>query len=192
MDPLEQYCEGAPDADECRVYDMQGQLQHLMPAQQRQLQEHQLLTYLLVLVLPLGCPPLLLHPPGSSRQLVLVLPLGCPPLQLSSRGSGRSWTQARPASGGRAGEIGPNISSKDAHIRGLPGQRHPRPRGPEKPQIHALSQVSSKPTSLATYRRFADTVMATYGAVWAEISTPRWANASFRLYRGKQRVVAGS
>ncbi|KAJ9512648.1 hypothetical protein QJQ45_018844 [Haematococcus lacustris] len=92
--------------------DMQGQLQHLMPAQQRQLQEHQLLTYLLVLVLPLGCPPLLLHPPGSSRQLVLVLPLGCPPLQLSSRGSGRSWTQARPASGGRAGEIGPNISSK--------------------------------------------------------------------------------
>ncbi|GFH22702.1 hypothetical protein HaLaN_20209 [Haematococcus lacustris] len=51
-------------------------------------------------------------PPGSSWQLVLVPPLGCPPLQLSSRGPQRSWKRARHASGGRAGGIGPNMSSK--------------------------------------------------------------------------------
>ncbi|KAJ9509976.1 hypothetical protein QJQ45_011426 [Haematococcus lacustris] len=60
-----------------------------------------------------------------------------------------------------------------------------------KPQLNALSHVSSKPSSLASYRRFADTVLATYDAMWAEVSKPRWANAKFRLYCGKQRVVAG-
>ncbi|KAJ9526805.1 hypothetical protein QJQ45_017439, partial [Haematococcus lacustris] len=59
-----------------------------------------------------------------------------------------------------------------------------------KPQLKALAQVSSKPSSLAWYRRFADTVLATYDAMWAEVSKPRWANARFRLYCGKQRVVA--
>ncbi|KAJ9526617.1 hypothetical protein QJQ45_017626 [Haematococcus lacustris] len=59
-----------------------------------------------------------------------------------------------------------------------------------KPQLNALSHVSSKPSSLASYRRFADTVLATYDAMWAEVSKPRWANAKFRLYCGKQRVVA--
>ncbi|KAJ9525779.1 hypothetical protein QJQ45_003396 [Haematococcus lacustris] len=59
-----------------------------------------------------------------------------------------------------------------------------------KPQLNALSHVSSKPSSLASYRRFADTVLATYDAMWAEVSQPRWANAKFRLYCGKQRVVA--
>ncbi|GFH18332.1 uncharacterized protein HaLaN_15116, partial [Haematococcus lacustris] len=59
-----------------------------------------------------------------------------------------------------------------------------------KPQLTAQSQVSSKPSSLASYRRFADTVLATYDAMWAEVSKPRWANAKFRLYCGKQHVVA--
>ncbi|KAJ9525795.1 hypothetical protein QJQ45_009333 [Haematococcus lacustris] len=59
-----------------------------------------------------------------------------------------------------------------------------------KPQLTALSRVGSKPSSLASYRRFADTVLATYDAMWAEVSKPRWANAKFRLYCGKQRVVA--
>ncbi|KAJ9514012.1 hypothetical protein QJQ45_021103 [Haematococcus lacustris] len=60
-----------------------------------------------------------------------------------------------------------------------------------KPQLNALSHVSSKPSSLASYRRFADTVLEMYDAKWAEISKPRWANAKFRLYCGKKRVVAG-
>ncbi|KAJ9533824.1 hypothetical protein QJQ45_026907, partial [Haematococcus lacustris] len=64
-----------------------------------------------------------------------------------------------------------------------------------KTQLTALSQVSSKPSSLASYRQFADTVLATYDAMWAELSNfeskPRWANAKFRLYCGKKRVVAG-
>ncbi|GFH10354.1 hypothetical protein HaLaN_05653 [Haematococcus lacustris] len=30
------------------------------------------------------------------------------------------------------------------------------------------AQVSSRPSSLASYRRFADTVLATYDAMWAE------------------------
>ncbi|KAJ9526528.1 hypothetical protein QJQ45_017827, partial [Haematococcus lacustris] len=59
-----------------------------------------------------------------------------------------------------------------------------------KTQLTALSSVSSKPSSLASYRRFADTVLETYDAMWAEVSKPRWANASFRLYCGKKRVVA--
>ncbi|GFH31580.1 uncharacterized protein HaLaN_30651 [Haematococcus lacustris] len=59
-----------------------------------------------------------------------------------------------------------------------------------KPQLKALAQVSSKPSLLASYRRFADTVLETYGAMWAEVSKPRRANAKFRLYCGKQRVVA--
>ncbi|KAJ9510456.1 hypothetical protein QJQ45_015933 [Haematococcus lacustris] len=59
-----------------------------------------------------------------------------------------------------------------------------------KPQLTALSRVSSKPSSLASYRRFADTVLETYDAMWAEVSKKRWANAKFRLYCGKMRVVA--
>ncbi|KAJ9527103.1 hypothetical protein QJQ45_025201, partial [Haematococcus lacustris] len=59
-----------------------------------------------------------------------------------------------------------------------------------KTQLTALSKVSSKPSSLASYRRFADTVLETYDAMWAEVSKKRWANARFRLYCGKMRVVA--
>ncbi|KAJ9512968.1 hypothetical protein QJQ45_029100 [Haematococcus lacustris] len=58
-----------------------------------------------------------------------------------------------------------------------------------KLQLNALSHVSSKPSSLASYRRFADTVLETYDAMWAEVSKPRWANAKFRLYCGKKRVL---
>ncbi|KAJ9526513.1 hypothetical protein QJQ45_017840, partial [Haematococcus lacustris] len=59
-----------------------------------------------------------------------------------------------------------------------------------KTQLTALSHVSSKPSSLVSYRRFADTVLETYDAMWAEVSKTRWANAKFRLYCGKKRVVA--
>ncbi|KAJ9517900.1 hypothetical protein QJQ45_004185 [Haematococcus lacustris] len=59
-----------------------------------------------------------------------------------------------------------------------------------KTQLTALSKVSSKPSSLASYRRFADTVLETYDAMWAEVSKKRWANARFRLYCGKMRVVS--
>ncbi|KAJ9530106.1 hypothetical protein QJQ45_023381 [Haematococcus lacustris] len=59
-----------------------------------------------------------------------------------------------------------------------------------KPQLNALLHVSSKPSSLASYQRFADTVVATNDAMWAEVSKPRCANAKFRLYCGK-KVVAG-
>ncbi|KAJ9528960.1 hypothetical protein QJQ45_000525 [Haematococcus lacustris] len=59
-----------------------------------------------------------------------------------------------------------------------------------KPQLKDLSQVSSRPSSLASYRRFPDTVLATYDAMWAKVSKPRWANARFGLYCGKKRVVA--
>ncbi|KAJ9528765.1 hypothetical protein QJQ45_000029 [Haematococcus lacustris] len=56
--------------------------------------------------------------------------------------------------------------------------------------LNALLHVSSKPSSQASYQRFADTVVATNDAMWAEVSKPRWANAKFRLYCGK-KVVAG-
>ncbi|KAJ9509275.1 hypothetical protein QJQ45_001727 [Haematococcus lacustris] len=58
------------------------------------------------------------------------------------------------------------------------------------PQLKALSQVNSRPSSLASYRRFADTVLATCDTMWAEVSKPRWANAKCWLYCGKQRVMA--
>ncbi|KAJ9529585.1 hypothetical protein QJQ45_013900, partial [Haematococcus lacustris] len=47
-------------------------------------------------------------------------------------------------------------------------------------QIVHTDGVSSKPSSLALYRQFTDT---------AEVPKPRWANAKFRLYCGKHRVV---
>ncbi|KAJ9520255.1 hypothetical protein QJQ45_030284, partial [Haematococcus lacustris] len=42
-----------------------------------------------------------------------------------------------------------------------------------KPQLTALSRVRSKPSSLASYRQFADTVLATYDTMWAEFPTGR-------------------
>ncbi|KAJ9526221.1 hypothetical protein QJQ45_009689 [Haematococcus lacustris] len=61
-----------------------------------------------------------------------------------------------------------------------------------KPQLNALSHVSSKPSSLASYRRFADTVLETYDAMWAEVSKPRWANAKFQLYYSRLNAVIPS
>ncbi|KAL6763883.1 hypothetical protein V8C86DRAFT_3022557, partial [Haematococcus lacustris] len=85
-----------------------------------------------------------------SRQLVLVLPLGCPPLQLSSRGSGRSWTQARHASGGRAGGIRPNISSKRllGHVgRGGRSRQGPHEQNWHEFECHDLSRHSTQHTA---------------------------------------------
>ncbi|KAJ9518674.1 hypothetical protein QJQ45_018745, partial [Haematococcus lacustris] len=39
-------------------------------------------------------------------------------------------------------------------------------------------------------RKAKHTVLETYDAMWAEVSKKRWANARFRLYCGKMRVVA--
>ncbi|GFH06988.1 hypothetical protein HaLaN_01719 [Haematococcus lacustris] len=50
--------------------------------------------------------------------------------ELRSRGSGRSWTQARHASGGRAGGIGPNMSSK--RLLGHVGRGGRSRRGPHE------------------------------------------------------------
>ncbi|KAJ9506588.1 hypothetical protein QJQ45_018467, partial [Haematococcus lacustris] len=54
-----------------------------------------------------------------------------------------------------------------------------------------MATVAHEERSAAGTRRFADTVLATYDPKWAEVSKPRWANAKFRLYCGKKRVVAG-
>ncbi|KAJ9531855.1 hypothetical protein QJQ45_022032 [Haematococcus lacustris] len=56
-----------------------------------------------------------------------------------------------------------------------------------KPQLTALSRVSSKPISLASYRRFADTVLATYDAIWAEVkkqTQKRWPDRILALAYG--------
>ncbi|KAJ9527234.1 hypothetical protein QJQ45_025492 [Haematococcus lacustris] len=52
-----------------------------------------------------------------------------------------------------------------------------------KPQLKALSQASSKPSSLTSYRRFADTVLATYNAMWAE-AKERWLDRILALAYG--------
>ncbi|KAJ9523813.1 hypothetical protein QJQ45_019999 [Haematococcus lacustris] len=59
-----------------------------------------------------------------------------------------------------------------------------------KPQYDALSQVTNYTASLHRYREYAGTTLATWPAMWAELSKPRWSNARFRLYGGKQRTVA--
>ncbi|KAJ9509438.1 hypothetical protein QJQ45_001894 [Haematococcus lacustris] len=60
----------------------------------------------------------------------------------------------------------------------------------ERSAAGTVVPVSSRPNSLASYRQFADTVLATCDAMWAEVFKPCWANAKFRLYCGKKRVVA--
>ncbi|KAJ9515503.1 hypothetical protein QJQ45_016499, partial [Haematococcus lacustris] len=52
-----------------------------------------------------------------------------------------------------------------------------------KPQLNALSHVSSKPCSLASYQRFADTVMAMYDVMWAE-AKQRWPDRVLTLAYG--------
>ncbi|GFH08762.1 uncharacterized protein HaLaN_03780 [Haematococcus lacustris] len=59
-----------------------------------------------------------------------------------------------------------------------------------QPQQDELSQVTNYTASLQRYREYADTTLATWPAMWAELSKARWSNARFRLYGGKQRTVA--
>ncbi|KAJ9513795.1 hypothetical protein QJQ45_020875 [Haematococcus lacustris] len=59
-----------------------------------------------------------------------------------------------------------------------------------KPQHDELSQVTNYTVSLQRYQQYAATVLATWPAMWAELSKTRWSNARFRLYGGKQRTVA--
>ncbi|KAJ9522416.1 hypothetical protein QJQ45_008282 [Haematococcus lacustris] len=53
-----------------------------------------------------------------------------------------------------------------------------------------LSQVTNYTASLQRYREYVAMTLVTWPAMWAEMSKPRWSNARFRLYGGKQRTVA--
>ncbi|GFH18503.1 uncharacterized protein HaLaN_15321 [Haematococcus lacustris] len=53
-----------------------------------------------------------------------------------------------------------------------------------------LSQVTNYTASLQRYREYVAMTLVTWPAMWAELSKPRWSNARFRLYGGKQRTVA--
>ncbi|GFH17252.1 uncharacterized protein HaLaN_13843, partial [Haematococcus lacustris] len=53
-----------------------------------------------------------------------------------------------------------------------------------------LSQVTNYTASLQRYREYVAITLVTWPAMWAEMSKPRWSNARFRLYGGKQRTVA--
>ncbi|KAJ9513314.1 hypothetical protein QJQ45_001349 [Haematococcus lacustris] len=57
-------------------------------------------------------------------------------------------------------------------------------------QHDVLSQVTNHTASLERYQLYVDAVLATWPAMWAEMSKPRWSNARFRLYRHKQSTVA--
>ncbi|GFH28174.1 uncharacterized protein HaLaN_26618, partial [Haematococcus lacustris] len=59
-----------------------------------------------------------------------------------------------------------------------------------KPQKNEQSQVTNYTASMQRYREYADTMLSTWPAMWAELSKRRWSNARFRLYGGKQRTVA--
>ncbi|KAJ9526117.1 hypothetical protein QJQ45_009611 [Haematococcus lacustris] len=53
-----------------------------------------------------------------------------------------------------------------------------------------LSQVTNYTASLQRYREYVAMTLVTWPAMWAELSKPRWSNARFRLYGGKQSTVA--
>ncbi|KAJ9520157.1 hypothetical protein QJQ45_030077 [Haematococcus lacustris] len=55
---------------------------------------------------------------------------------------------------------------------------------------HRTCDVTNYSVSLRRYRQYADTVLAKWPVMWAELSKPRWFNAKFPLYGGKQRTVA--
>ncbi|KAJ9518074.1 hypothetical protein QJQ45_009992 [Haematococcus lacustris] len=59
-----------------------------------------------------------------------------------------------------------------------------------QPEHTALSQVTNYTASLQRYREYVATTLATWPAMWAELSKRRWSNARIRLYGGKQRTVA--
>ncbi|KAL6760376.1 hypothetical protein V8C86DRAFT_3090038 [Haematococcus lacustris] len=59
-----------------------------------------------------------------------------------------------------------------------------------QPEHDVLSQVTNYTASLQRYREYVAMTLVTLPAMWAELSKPRWSNASFRLYRHKQSTVA--
>ncbi|GFH06327.1 uncharacterized protein HaLaN_00937, partial [Haematococcus lacustris] len=59
-----------------------------------------------------------------------------------------------------------------------------------QPEHDVLSQVTNYTASLQRYREYVAMTLVTWPAMWAELSKPRWSNARFRLYGGKQRTVA--
>ncbi|KAJ9509906.1 hypothetical protein QJQ45_011494 [Haematococcus lacustris] len=59
-----------------------------------------------------------------------------------------------------------------------------------QPEHAVLSQVTNYTASLQRYREYVAMTLVTWPSRWAELSKPRWSNARFRLYGGKQRTVA--
>ncbi|KAJ9532098.1 hypothetical protein QJQ45_003793 [Haematococcus lacustris] len=59
-----------------------------------------------------------------------------------------------------------------------------------QPEHAVLPQVTNYTASLQRYREYVAMTLVTWPAMWAEMSKPRWSNARFRLYGGKQRTVA--
>ncbi|KAJ9534020.1 hypothetical protein QJQ45_002025 [Haematococcus lacustris] len=79
----------------------------------------------------------------------------------------------------------------------LPAERHTQHAKTSKawmagiqPEHDVLSQVTNYTASLQRYREYVAMTLVTWPAMWAELSKPRWSNARFRLYGGKQRTVA--
>ncbi|KAJ9509413.1 hypothetical protein QJQ45_001868 [Haematococcus lacustris] len=68
-------------------------------------------------------------------------------------------------------------------------ERYP-PGAVESPEHDVLSQVTNYTASLQRYREYVAMTLVIWPAMWAELSKPRWSNASFRLYRHKQSTVA--
>jgi len=56
--------------------------------------------------------------------------------------------------------------------------------------LDALSTVSTKGASLATFQEFMAVYNIYKGDLWGEYTKPRWARQRFRLYGGKKRVFA--
>ncbi|GFH24623.1 uncharacterized protein HaLaN_22452, partial [Haematococcus lacustris] len=57
-------------------------------------------------------------------------------------------------------------------------------------QYYRQSGITEDAKVSKRYREYAAMTLATWPAMWAELSKPRWSNARFRLYGGKQRTVA--
>jgi hypothetical protein len=57
-------------------------------------------------------------------------------------------------------------------------------------ELAALSQVSTKGTSVPGHEHFLAVNLAVFDAVWQEYMKPRWARQRLRLYGGKRRTMA--
>ncbi|KAJ9523298.1 hypothetical protein QJQ45_005260 [Haematococcus lacustris] len=57
-------------------------------------------------------------------------------------------------------------------------------------QYYRQSGITQHAKTSKRYQLYVDAVLATWPAMWAEMSKPRWSNARFRLYRHKQSTVA--